>query len=192
MIFTDTGHGVDVFIIPFKALGFADVGAGLDSYTKEILGAILKVFSDAGLGTDGFIKEILGAILKAEGADEGLPVLRVQKAFWSGLKVTGAVKQKTSSSVSLKGQLLHRESLSARLQGTVLQKSMLKAEIHAACLRAAGNKLGLSGCSLRNVRESTVLSGAVLNHVAFKGRLRGRNSALIALSLWTLLDDDVD
>jgi len=70
--FVDAGQGADAFNTPFRAMGFADVGGGVDvfallrelnfsdlgsgadSFSKEILGLILKAFSDAGLGSDIF------------------------------------------------------------------------------------------------------------------------------------------
>jgi len=54
LAFSDSGLGSDSFTILFKALTFMDVGSGADSFSKEILGLLLKAFSDAGLGSDAF------------------------------------------------------------------------------------------------------------------------------------------
>ena len=54
LAFSDVGLASDVFQILFKAMQFSDLGSGADSFSKEILGFILKAFSDAGLGSDIF------------------------------------------------------------------------------------------------------------------------------------------
>ena len=53
MQFSDVGGGIDVFAL-LRELNFSDLGSGADSFSKEILGMILKAFSDAGLGSDIF------------------------------------------------------------------------------------------------------------------------------------------
>lgn len=90
------------------------------------------------------------------------PVLRYQKATYSGLKLVGSVKHRTSASLVLKGQILHNARLSAELRIGVQQRSTLKA------------------CML----------GTCLHPVSLEARLRGHNYSLV--TIWFLLEDAED
>jgi hypothetical protein len=53
LAFSDAANGVDIFTL-LRELAFSDLGSGADSFSKEVLGLLLKAFSDAGLGSDAW------------------------------------------------------------------------------------------------------------------------------------------
>jgi len=60
MGFNEVGGGSDIFGIPFKAMEFSDVASGVDAFSV----LLQKAFIDAGYGSDAFTKELIGFIEK--------------------------------------------------------------------------------------------------------------------------------